>query len=208
MAIRIFAAHTVGTKADGSPLQWIEGACDSDDTKPTGYATGSQFTEADTGDVYLYSEDDAAWNKAYSLGGGGGGGGGSDLPAVTADDNGDVLTVVEGAWAKAAPSGGGSDVLCITLTYDTTADDGSYTCDKTLVEINAALAIGIVVAQPVTDGSYGHPFIVSNVDGEANGGISFSLGVDGTGAYLQVMSWSVDADNVWSYLSGKTYLTV
>ena len=33
---------------------------------------------------------------------------GSDaLPAVTAEDNGDVLTVVEGAWAKAAPSGGG-----------------------------------------------------------------------------------------------------
>ena len=35
-----------------------------------------------------------------------GGGGGSDLPEVTTDDNGDVLTVVEGAWAKAdAPSG-------------------------------------------------------------------------------------------------------
>lgn len=33
---------------------------------------------------------------------------GSDaLPAVTATDNGDVLTVVEGAWAKAVPSGGG-----------------------------------------------------------------------------------------------------
>ena len=36
---------------------------------------------------------------------GGGGGGGSSLPAVTVEDNGDVLTVVEGAWAKAAPSG-------------------------------------------------------------------------------------------------------
>lgn len=33
--------------------------------------------------------------------------GGSDLPAVTSDDNGDVLTVVNGAWDKAAPSGGG-----------------------------------------------------------------------------------------------------
>ena len=30
-------------------------------------------------------------------------GGGSELPAVTSDDNGDVLTVVEGAWAKADP---------------------------------------------------------------------------------------------------------
>lgn len=31
-----------------------------------------------------------------------------ELPAVTADDNGDVLTVVEGAWTNAAPSGGGT----------------------------------------------------------------------------------------------------
>lgn len=29
---------------------------------------------------------------------------GSSLPDVTAEDNGDVLTVVEGAWAKATPS--------------------------------------------------------------------------------------------------------
>lgn len=31
-------------------------------------------------------------------------GGGSSLPDVTADDNGDVLTVVEGEWGKAAPT--------------------------------------------------------------------------------------------------------
>lgn len=31
------------------------------------------------------------------------GGGGSGLPEVSGADNGDVLTVVEGAWAKAAP---------------------------------------------------------------------------------------------------------
>ena len=31
----------------------------------------------------------------------------SELPAVTSSDNGDVLTVVEGSWAKATPSGGG-----------------------------------------------------------------------------------------------------
>lgn len=37
---------------------------------------------------------------------GGGGGGGASLPEVTSEDNGNVLTVVEGAWAKAAPSGG------------------------------------------------------------------------------------------------------
>lgn len=31
------------------------------------------------------------------------GGGGGDLPAVTSEDNGKVLTVVEGAWASAEP---------------------------------------------------------------------------------------------------------
>lgn len=45
---------------------------------------------------------------------------GSGLPAVTASDNGDVLTVVDGAWDKAAPSGGVM-VLCTTDEHDITA---------------------------------------------------------------------------------------
>lgn len=61
----------------------------------------------------------------------GGGGGGSGLPAVTAADNGDVLTVVNGAWDKAASSGGGG-VLVVNVT------DG--TCDKTWQEIHDAFA--------------------------------------------------------------------
>lgn len=46
-------------------LVYIEGACLSSDTKPTaGIVTGSKFTEADTGDVYMFSEGDSpAWNK-------------------------------------------------------------------------------------------------------------------------------------------------
>ena len=46
------------------------------------------------------------------------GGGGSSLPEVSATDNGDVLTVVEGAWAKAEPSGG---VLMCTMDLTTGA---------------------------------------------------------------------------------------
>ena len=47
-------------------LKYIEGACVADDTKPTtGIVTGSKLTEADTGDVYMFYEDDTtpAWAK-------------------------------------------------------------------------------------------------------------------------------------------------
>jgi len=56
------------------------------------------------------------------------------LPAVTADDNGDVLTVVEGAWAKAAPSGG--------LVVTATTDDGTTTLDQKWQDIYDAYASG------------------------------------------------------------------
>ena len=47
-------------------LKYIEGACVHDDTKPTtGIITGSTMIEADTGDVYMFYEDDTtpAWAK-------------------------------------------------------------------------------------------------------------------------------------------------
>lgn len=65
---------------------------------------------------------------------------GGGLPPVTSDDNGDVLTVVEGEWAKAAPSGGG-DILYVTLLWDNNAGaDGGWALDKTYAEIREAIA--------------------------------------------------------------------
>lgn len=62
---------------------------------------------------------------------GGGGGGGSDLPEVTDADNGDVLTVVDGEWSKAAPTGGGGGRVVLYpvlesgeyVAYDPAEDD-------------------------------------------------------------------------------------
>lgn len=60
------------------------------------------------------------------------------LPAVTSDDNGDVLTVVEGAWAKAAPSMG---LFIVTADVD---QEDNITLDKTLAEIIAAYKAGLM----------------------------------------------------------------
>lgn len=68
-----------------------------------------------------------------------GGGGGSSLPAVTSEDNGDVLTVVNGAWDKAAPSGG---VMIIHI------DMGTGVTDKTWQQVHDALAAGVLVYLP------------------------------------------------------------
>ena len=47
-------------------LKYIKGACVKSDTKPTaGIVTGSRLTEADTGDEYMFYEDDTTpgWGK-------------------------------------------------------------------------------------------------------------------------------------------------
>ena len=48
----------------------------------------------------------------------------TELPAVSGDDNGDVLTVVEGVWAKAAPNSGGA--LFLTMDADTGTLDHTW----------------------------------------------------------------------------------
>lgn len=48
--------------------QYIEGACNSSDTKPTdGVATGSVLIEVDTGKVFFYNGDTSAWVEQFSF---------------------------------------------------------------------------------------------------------------------------------------------
>ena len=90
---------------------------------------------------------------------------GSDaLPTVTAEDNGDVLTVVEGAWAKAAPSGGG--VYNVTAVYDDSGEEAVFVFNKTWQEIYNAMSNGKTVVI-----SYENPSVE-----EASSGIVLSEG--------------------------------
>lgn len=74
--------------------------------------------------------------------------GGSSLPAVTATDNGDVLTVVEGTWANAAPSGG---LFVVDVTLDETTQ--ALTASETFGAIKAAFLAGkhVVCCSPEED---------------------------------------------------------
>ena len=59
------------------------------------------------------------------------------LPEVNSDDNGKVLTVVDGVWNKAEPSGGSNEPFIITVSYNNAYV--AYTVDKSEQEIlNAA----------------------------------------------------------------------
>ena len=90
----------------------------------------------------------------------------SCLPSVTSDDNGDVLTVVEGEWAKAEPSG---CALYVHVGWEESLQ--SAFSDKTYAEIKSAIDAGRVVFV------IGHPdtYNVSNLSGidEINQSIGF-----------------------------------
>ena len=46
---------------DGTEKPYIEGACLSSDTKPTGVANGSTLMEMDTGKVFMFDEAGNQW---------------------------------------------------------------------------------------------------------------------------------------------------
>ncbi|GEM_PF-1672811 len=117
----------------------------STDTKPTGEFSGynigvnSIFIELDTGDIYYYNG--SAWAAMRT----GGGGGGAGLPAVTGDDDGKVLGVVEGAWGKMElPESGDSE-----LPEVTGADNG-----KVLTVVNGAWAAEAQAEPPIYINDY------------------------------------------------------
>lgn len=102
----------------------------------------------------------------------------SSLPSVTSADNGKVLGVTEGQWgAVNAPSGGG---FIVTLAEN----NGTYTVDKTLAEILAAVASGIVPILKVPIGN--NAFTYYSLTSAGGGGASF-------------VETNIDSGTIYSY---------
>lgn len=74
---------------------------------------------------------------------------GKMLPSVTTEDNGDVLTVVEGAWDKATPSGGGGGNFVVN--FELQQDEETVTADKTFSQIDDAFNAGSVIIGYIND---------------------------------------------------------
>ena len=89
----------------------------------------------------------------------------SDLPEVTADDNGDVLTVVEGTWAKATPSSGGGGALIVHASSEEIDDKTVYTLDKTAREIIAAMPLVYIEETMVNPHGTGHLYYQFQMNG-------------------------------------------
>ena len=132
-------------------------------------------------DVLTNTTDDANGSIEYSLSviaDALANGDANELPAVTGSDNGDVLTVVEGAWAKAAPSAGGgvSSLICTP-----SVSGGICSLDKTFKEIKEAFEAGspihildesvyttvtiILLQNRTVKDDYGNQFVASSDDG-------------------------------------------
>lgn len=130
-------------------------------------------------DVLTNTTDDANGSIEYSLtliANALANGSTKELPKVTATDNGDVLTVVEGAWAKAQPSGGVSPLLCTP-----SVSGGICSLDKTFKEIKEAFEAGapihildesvyttvtiILLQNRTVKDDYGNQFVADSDDG-------------------------------------------
>lgn len=117
-----------------------------------------------SGEVYIRHSDGYSGDKWIIEGSGGSE---SSLPTVTTDDNGDVLTVIDGTWAKAAPSGG-VNILHVNNVYDISGEF-SY-LDKTAGEIREAFPWVIVHDEYEDDGDmYIYEQVITGISQDGEG---------------------------------------
>lgn len=127
-------------------------------------------------------------------------GGGSSLPSVTVSDNGDVLGVVEGAWAKmSAPSG---------VNYSTSEQDTGLTLGTAKVYQKSYSGDTAGEGTTTLETAFAHNII--SVDGffKDSSGLGMSLGDMNTSGWSVAIHQNTEGDVViypGTALLGGTY---
>lgn len=172
-------------------------------TLPSDTPFGSRAYVISEGAEY-YLDSSGEWKKAVGGGGGssGGGSGGASLPSVTSNDNGDVLTVVEGAWGKAEPSGVS---LVVNVIAGSTSELVTWTLDKTWKEIYDAFNVGVVrVNLPIggVDDDFSVRFsTVFEMDTYGNPVDSYCVYLGYNGGSASFYELGTDSENGYPYTS-------
>lgn len=126
------------------------------------------------------------------------------INSVSNDDNGKVLTVVDGAAEFAEP---GTNTFIVTYTTDTLDEHANISCDKTAAEIYAAYESGKTITAQLTGTAQlaevivMHLFTIASISGQ--NGISFAaVGESGSGSLCINVLLHVGDDN------GNDHITV
>ena len=129
-----------------------------------------------------------------------GGGTGGGLPPVTSEDNGDVLTVVEGAWGKAAPSGGGGGAVRINVVYDELLEAPRF--EKTWAEVVTIAETSLPFAVWDVQGIMFY-ILGWNIDETAPTGAQYAIPVMAfQGSSISVFRFACETENDYPVLQG------
>ena len=133
-----------------------------------------------------------------------GGGGVSGLPAVTSDDNGDVLTVVSGAWAKAQPSGGA------VIMFDSTGCLTPYANVLSMLNSGIMPSVAYFESDIVSSVYMGTSFGINVVTGVITVEAKYENYEDGDDAYVSVNVVHIDinSDDTSEVTYGAYYFSV
>ena len=94
----------------------------------------------------------------------------AELPSVTSDDNGDVLSVVDGAWAKAEPGGGNSPMVVTCVKKSIGSRIVIDNISASYEDISEAVTNNVPVVLYVKEGAANKTFIYSMTGTLYNGG--------------------------------------
>ena len=137
------------------------------------------------GDSIVYNGTKGIWEVGKAA---------SGLPEVTADDNGDILTVVDGQWSKAAASGGG-------MVVEIQTSETGTVLDKTWKEIYDASKISPVLMRLDDEGAVCPTYIYTIGHGDSYFIGAFSCVESGGDLVFDNLVFTTDSENGYPALT-------